>query len=272
MRAVVVSGVLACVVMVMAADEGHGQSQTDPAAVTAAGDGSNFDVRGTSKAMGEMASRLKEEVAEKAKKIQEFESDLKRNAQSGGLVQKDIGEVILILNGTADELAPDSLYRAILDKEAVGMRGVASQAEADLDRGIRQRAPYLQQKAAEVETARRDAEEMRTRLVTHIDVLEGLRQRVQFATAAARLEEPLKNALGYLDGIQAVAARTERLATELYGREGGAATINPVPAAEPSPAPASSGSSSTSTPNPARSVLRHASPQLPAAPSTASSQ
>lgn len=272
MRAVMVSGVLACAVLVIATHEGRSQSQTDTAAPAAAeGDGPNFDLRGTSKAMGEMASRLKDEIAEKVKKLQDLESDVKKNQQSGGLVQKDLGEVILILNGTADELAPDSLYRVILEKEAIGIRGVASQAEADLDRGIRQKAPYYQQKATEVDAAKRDAEEMRTRLITQVDLLETIRQRVQFAGAAARLDEPMKNAENYLDGIQAVATRAERLASELYSREGSITGPSPAHTTEPSPA-VSSAPSTTSMVSPARALLRRASPQIPGAiPSAASS-
>ena len=145
----------------------------------------------------------------------------------------------------------------------------------DLDRGIRQKAPDLRQRVAEIEAAERDAEEMRTRLVTHIDLLEALRQHMQFAGAAARLEEPLKNAQSYLDGIQAVATRTERLATELNDREGGVASISQAPTASfvaaPSPA------STASKPNAARPLLQRASPQTSTAtstrePSTTSSQ
>lgn len=76
--------------------------------------------------------------------------------------------------------APDSLYRGVLEREAVGIRRLATQAEVDLDRGIRQKAADLQQKVAEIEAVERDAEEMRTRLVTHIDLLEALRQCTQF--------------------------------------------------------------------------------------------
>ena len=239
MRDLVVSGVLMCVLMcvllVAAADEGCGQSRTDTlSAAMAEPDGSNFDVRSMSKAVGEMASRLKDDVAQKAKKLKELESDLKKNQQSGGNVQKDIGEIVLILNGAADELAPDSPYRGTLEREAVGLRGAAIQAEVDLDRSTRQKAPYLRQKVADIETAERDAEELRTRLVTQIDLLEGLRRRAQFAGTVARVEEPLKNAQGYLDGIEGLVARTERLATELYSHEGGVSNATPVPTAQPS--------------------------------------
>ena len=50
----------------------------------------------------------------------------------------------------------------VQEREAVGVRGVATQAEVDLDRGIRQKAPDLQHRAAKIEAAERDAEEMRT--------------------------------------------------------------------------------------------------------------
>src|ERR1700758_4704019 len=105
MRDVVVSGILTCALLMTAADEGCGQSRTDTvSAATAEPDGSNFDVRSMSKAGGEMASRLKDDVARKAKKLKELESDLKKNQQSGGIVQKAIGEIVVILNGAADEL------------------------------------------------------------------------------------------------------------------------------------------------------------------------
>lgn len=42
--------------------------------------------------MGEVASRLKDEVAENSQKLEELESNLKRNQQSAGIVQKDIGD------------------------------------------------------------------------------------------------------------------------------------------------------------------------------------
>jgi hypothetical protein len=136
-------------------------------------------------------------------------------------------------------VAPDSSYRETLEREAVGFRGAASQVEVDLDRGNRQKAPYLRQKVAEIESAERDAEELRTRLVAHVDLLDRLRQRVQFAGIAARVEELLKNAQGYLDGIQAVATRTERLAIELYNREGGVNTSpGPIPSSVTAPSKA----------------------------------
>ena len=259
MRSVVVSGLLTCVALVTAAHEGRCQSQTDRGSVAAEVDSANFDARGSSKAMGEAASRLKDEVAEKAKKLQELESDLSRNQQSGVIVQKDIGEIVLILNGAADGLAPDSLYRRTLEREAIGLRGAASQAEVALERSTRQKAPYLQQKVAEIEAAERDAEELRTRLVTHVDLLEGLRQRVQFAGTAARVEEPLKNAQGYLDGIQTVATRTERLAIELHALESDVANASP-PTVQPAAPP--SAASTTPKPDTARPRLYRASPQI----------
>lgn len=227
MRTVVVSSVLACAVLLTATHEGRGQSEMDAAAAVAAeGDGSNFDARRSSKAMGEAASRLKDEVADKARKLQELESGLSRNQQSGSIVQAGIGDIVLILNGAADELAPDSPYRAALVREAVGLREAASQAAVNVDRGARQKAPYLQQKVAEIEAAARDAEELRTRLLTHVDLFEALGQRVQFAGTAARAAEQLKDAQGYLDRVQSVASRAEQLANELYARETGVANVS----------------------------------------------
>ena len=99
MRTVVVSGVLTCLALVTAAHEALPAS----ASAKAGDDGSNFDGRGSSKAMGEVASHLEDGVAEKTQKLQELESDLKRNQQSAGILHKNVGEVILILNAAANE-------------------------------------------------------------------------------------------------------------------------------------------------------------------------
>ena len=228
MRTVVVSGVLTCMALLAAAHEGRCQSQKDKiSAATAMADGSNLDAKGCLKIMGEAASRLKDRVAEKAKKLQELESDLATNQQSWGIVRKDIGEIVLVLNAAANELAPDSLYRATLEREAVILRVAASQAAVNVDRSARQKAPYLQQKVAEIEAAERDAEELRTRLVTHVDLLEA-GQGLQFAGTAARIKERLKNLQGYLDGVHSVATRTERLAIELYAYESVADAATPT--------------------------------------------
>ena len=85
----------------------------------------------------------------------------------------------------------------------------------------------------------------------------------------------MKNAQGYLNGIQAVATRTERLATELYDREGGVANTSQAPIA--SSVAAASPASTASKPNAARPLLQRVSPQTSIAtssrkPSTTSSQ
>lgn len=254
MRAVVVSGVIACAVLVTAAHEARSQSRTDTVATAPGGtNDANFDVRGTSKMMGEAASRLKEEAAEKDKKLQELEADLKKNQQNNGVIQKDMGEIVLIMRGAADGLAPDADYRMILAREGGGVHNSANQAEADLDREIRQRAPYLQEKASEIDALTRDAEETRTRLVTQIDLLEELKDRVPFGGATARIDEPVKNARGYLEGIQAIAMRAERLATELYNYEGsGAAKSAATPTAPATTAAAAQPRTTYSHPLPRR--------------------
>ena len=82
--------------------------------------------------------------------------------QSGGIAQKDIGEIVLILNGAAGERAPDS-YRGTLKREAVGLREAANQAVVEVDSGARQNTPYLRQNVAEIEAAERDVEELHSR-------------------------------------------------------------------------------------------------------------
>jgi hypothetical protein len=235
MRTVIVSAAISCVVLVATAEDGRAQSQAD-ASVTAAtrADDASFDPKSTSKAMGEAATRLKEDAAERDKRLQELVLDLKRSQEESGGVLKDLNEIILLLQEAADRLGPDAETRKLLAKEAAGVRISGIQAEADLDREIRQRAPYLQQKAAEIEAVGRDAEEVRTRFVTQIDLIEEMKERTQFGGAMPRIDEPARNVANYFQALQAMATRIERLANDIYNYDGNPPKSAATPAVAPS--------------------------------------
>lgn len=246
MRTVVVTAAITSVVLLASAGSGHAQPQTDAVATTTArADDGGFDPKSTSKAMGEAASRLKEDAAERDKRMQELVLDLKRSQEDSGAIQKDLNEIILLLQEAADRLGPDAEARKLLAREGAGVRISGIQAEADLDREIRQRAPYLQQKAAEIEALSRDAEEVRTRLVTQIDQIEELKERVQFSGAMPRIDEPAKSVAGYFQALQSMATRIERLANEVYNYDGNPPRSTAAPYAPP---PASTTSTATATP------------------------
>jgi hypothetical protein len=212
-RTVVVSGLIACAGRVTPGEEERSQSRMDAITTTTAKE-ADLDVRGTSRAMGEAAARLKGDPADWDRKLQQLEADL------GGNVR----EIVLILQGAADELAPEADYRTILARAAEGIRSSANQAVAE----NRQKAPYLREKVAQLETVSRDAEELRTNLVKDIDVLEQFKDRMQLVGVKGRVREVVKSARTYLKGVKAIATRTERLATELYNYEGGVAQTDQV--------------------------------------------
>jgi hypothetical protein len=267
MRLAILGGLLATAVLLTATQEGHSQSRGDVTA-TAKANETGFDVKASSKVMGETATRLKENAAEKSKKLQELEADLKKNQLSVTAVQKDMGEIVLVLRAAEEEIAPDADYRATLAKEVNGLRSSASQSEVDLDRAIRQKAPYLQQKVAELQALGRDGEEIRTRLVTQIDLLEELEGHMQLPGATTRTGESVRNARAHVEGIEALAGRAERLATELYNYDGSnVAGSNPGPAT-PMASPPAAASSAPPRPAAPRAVPRRTTTTVTPTPST----
>jgi hypothetical protein len=245
MRTVVLTATIASFVMLTVATDGYAQPQSDAVATaTTRADDGGFDPKSTSKAMGEAATRLKEDAAERDKRMQELVLDLKHTQEDPGAVQKNLNEIILLLQEAADRLGPDAETRKLLAREGAGVRVSGIQAEADLDREIRQRAPYLQQKTAEIEALSRDAEEVRTRLVTQIDLIEELKERTQFGGAPPRIDEPAKNVAAYFQALQTMATRIERVANEIYNYDGSATR----PTAAPYVAPSVSATSATAAP------------------------
>ena len=127
-----------------------------------------------SKAMVHETTRLKDDAAGWARKLQELELDLKKN-QDVEATSKNINECLVVLRAAAGRLAPDAETRVTLRKQEVAVRDLAIRAEVHPDPEIRKTAGYFQQKTTELHALNRSVEEIRTRLVTQIDRLEELK-------------------------------------------------------------------------------------------------
>jgi len=204
------------------------------AAVAPKGEDASYDLRSISKGIAEEASRLNDDAAARDRRLQELELDLKKNQQDIEAATKDADECLDVLRGAADLLAPDAQSRTVFRKQEAVIRDLASQAEANLDPQIRKTAPFFQQKSADLDALNRSAEETRTRLITHMDRLEKLRDRLKIERAGARVTEFVKGAQAYLGDMRTLAAGAQRLASDLdgFGRTAPEAT-KPAEATKP---------------------------------------
>jgi hypothetical protein len=173
-----------------------------------------------SKAMVHETTRLKDEVAGWAHKLQELELDLKlqldlKNNQDVEATGKDINECLVVLRAAAGRLAPDAETRVTLRKQEVAVRDLAIRAEVHPDRRFRKTADYFQQKTTELRALNRSVEEIRTRLVTQIDRLEKLTIQLEFNRTAAQIGEAVKDGEVSLDNIRTITEDAQRIAADL---------------------------------------------------------
>ena len=186
-----------------------------------------------SKAMVHETTRLKDDAAGWAQKLQELELDLKKN-QDVEAKGKDIDECLVVLRAAAGRLAPDAETEVTLRKQEVAVRDLAIRAEVHPDPEIRKTAGYFQQKTTELHALNRSVEEIRTRLVTQIDRLEELKIQLEFNRTAAHIGEAVKGGEVSLDNIQAITADAQRIAADLDGFGRASAVVTePAEAAKP---------------------------------------
>jgi hypothetical protein len=107
-----------------------------------------------SKAMVRETTRLKDDAAGWAQKLQKLELDLKlqeleldlKKNQDVEAKGKDIDECLVVLRAAAGRLAPDAETEVTLRKQEVAVRDLAIRAEVHPDPEIRKTAGYFQQK------------------------------------------------------------------------------------------------------------------------------
>ena len=180
-----------------------------------------------SKAMVHETTRLKDDAAGWAHKLQELELDLKKN-QEVEAAGKDIDECLVVLRAAAGRLAPDAETGVTLRKQEVAVRDLAIRAEVHPNPEIRKTAGYFQQKTTELHALNRSFEEIRTRLVTQIDRLEEPKM------TTAQIGEAVKGGEVSLDNIQAITADAQRIAADLNGFGRASAVVTePAEAAKP---------------------------------------
>ena len=185
-----------------------------------------------SKAMVHETTRLKDDAAGWAQKLQELELGLKKN-QDVEAKGKDIDECLVVLRAAAGRLAPYAEAEVTLRKQEVAVRDLAIRAEVHPDPDIRKTAGYFQQKTTELHALNRSVEEIRTRLVTQIDRLEELKIQLEIVTAA-HIGEAVKGGEVSLDDIQAITEDAQRIAADLDGFGRASAVVTePAEAAKP---------------------------------------
>jgi DNA repair exonuclease SbcCD ATPase subunit len=204
----------------------------------------SFDPSTVAKSIVDEASRLKNDAAEWAQKLQGLEDDLRNNQNVDGAVT-DVDQYLAVLRTVADRLTPNSETRVTLRKQEDAIRDLAIRAEVHPDQAIRKTAGHFQQKTSEMHAINRSFEEMRIRLVTEIDRLEELKVQLEFNHAAAQNDESLKEGKVSVDNIQSLTADAQRLASDLQNFSG----TPPVPATPlDAPKPADAKKSLTTPP------------------------
>jgi hypothetical protein len=177
----------------------------------------NFDLSTISKAIGDEASRLKNDAAGWNQKMQELELDLNKSQQDDEAAAKDIDESLVVLQAAAGRLGPDAEARVTLRKQEGALRELASRAEVHSLPEIRKTAGYFQQKTTELHALNRSVEETRMGLMTQIDLLQELKVQLEFNRAAGQIGELLKRAEASLNSMQVIAANAQHLANDLAG-------------------------------------------------------
>jgi hypothetical protein len=175
----------------------------------------NFDLSAISKAIGDEASRLKNDAAGWNQRMQEL--DLNKSQQDDEATAKDIDESLVVLQAAAGRLGPDAEARVALRRQERSLRELASRAEVHSLPEIRKTAGYFQQKTTELHALNRSVEETRMGLMTQIDLLQELKVQLEFNRAAGQIGELLKRAEASLNSMQVIAANAQQLANDLAG-------------------------------------------------------
>jgi hypothetical protein len=177
----------------------------------------NFDLSTVSKAIGDEASRLKNDAAGWNQKMQELELDFNKSQQDDEATAKDVDGSLVVLQAAAGRLGPDAEARVTLRKREGALRELASLAEVHSLPEIRKTAGYFQQKTTELHALNRSVEETRMGLMTQIELLQELKVQLEFNRAAGQIGELLKRGEASLNSMQVIAANAQQLANDLAG-------------------------------------------------------
>jgi hypothetical protein len=128
----------------------------------------SFGLSSVSKAIVDETTRLQNDSAGWAEKLQELELDLKlqeleldlKKNQDVEAKGKDIDECLAVLRAAAGRLAPDAETGVTLRKQEVAVRDLAIRAEVHPNPEIRKTAGYFQQKTTELHALNRSVEEI----------------------------------------------------------------------------------------------------------------
>ena len=173
-----------------------------------------------SKTMVHETTRLKDDAAGWAHKLQELELDLKlqldlKKNQDVEATGKDIDECLVVLRAAAGRLAPDAETRVTLRTQEVAVRDLAIRAEVHPNPELRKTAGYFQQKTTELRALHRSLEEIRTRLG---DASRSAREAEDATGVQSYRRANWRGGKGgevSLDNIQAIIADAQRIAADL---------------------------------------------------------
>lgn len=173
------------------------------------------DMGAIAKNLGDEALKLREDTSRGLRKLDELERDLTINQQNTENTRKTVDELMSLLREGASRLSPDGVYVRTLDSQEAVVRDFGNRAAAKTDAEIRKLAAWYKDKAEEIAGIRREAEQLRTRLLAQIDRLEQQKERLEFAIAVTQIEQFIKNARAYLDTLNTIAVGAKNLADNL---------------------------------------------------------
>jgi DNA repair exonuclease SbcCD ATPase subunit len=173
------------------------------------------DMGAVSKELGEEALRLTEEAARGLKRLDELQAALETDQRRTQNAKQTVEQLLSLLREGVGRLDPSGAYVRTLDAEESTVRDFANRAATNPDTEIRPMAEWFKGKADEISAIRRNAEQLRTRLLTQIDRLERQQERLEFAIAATQVESFIKNARAYLDTLSNIANGAKSLADNI---------------------------------------------------------
>ena len=172
------------------------------------------------KSLGNDALELKTETEQGLKRLNELEERLKQNVQDTKNAGKTIDELLSLLGQAADRLKPEGVYRKTLKAVEDTVRDYANRAATDPDPEVRKLADSFKNRAERIAALGRDAEQLRTSFLAHIDRLSQQKHRLEFSTALAETDEFIKNARAYFDTLNNIAAGTKKLSDDIQNAFG----------------------------------------------------
>jgi len=180
------------------------------------------DLGSISQKLGEETLSLKAQTAEALKKLDGLEDSLTEKQKNTEQAMTTVNELLALLNDAASRLSKDGNYVRTLSAEEDTVTKIADRARAHPDPEVRKLASWYQGKADEIAALLRDAEQLRTQLLTQIDRLDQEKERLSFAVAATNIEAFIKDARSYLDILSNIATGAKGLADNIGNTFGSA--------------------------------------------------